>query len=246
MNQLYRLPASRKIRVALACIALLNACAQEPGPVDLFKETDQIRLPPDFPVRYYRNAQAQGRQILQVDPKQSVVVIDVGRGGALARLGHDHVVASHDVQGYVDPEDGRADLVVPLDRLAVDEPHLRAEAKLDTQPSVDDIAGTRRNMLTKVLDVHRYPTAAIHVTSISSDRSLLRLKITLHGTARSFDVPVGFDADAAGLTVSGRIAFNQTDFGIVPLSVLGGALQVKDQINLRFRIRALAVEGEVR
>jgi hypothetical protein len=34
------------------------------------------------------------------------------------------------------------------------------------------------------------------------------------------------------------MSFNQSDFGIVPFSVLGGALQVRDRLDLSFRIVA--------
>jgi hypothetical protein len=34
--------------------------------------------------------------------------------------------------------------------------------------------------------------------------------------------------------------FNQSDFGIVPVSVLGGAMQVQDRLDLQFRILAKA------
>jgi hypothetical protein len=34
----------------------------------------------------------------------------------------------------------------------------------------------------------------------------------------------------------------QTDFGVTPLSVLGGAIQVKDEVSVRFAIRAAAVD----
>jgi hypothetical protein len=38
--------------------------------------------------------------------------------------------------------------------------------------------------------------------------------------------------------VSGKLAFNQSDFGITPYSLLGGAIAVKDGLELRFRVRA--------
>jgi len=34
------------------------------------------------------------------------------------------------------------------------------------------------------------------------------------------------------------MSLNQTDFGITPLSVLGGAIQVQDKLDLRFHIVA--------
>jgi len=38
--------------------------------------------------------------------------------------------------------------------------------------------------------------------------------------------------------VSGRLSFDQTDFGITPYSLLGGAIAVRNAVDLRFRIRA--------
>jgi hypothetical protein len=40
------------------------------------------------------------------------------------------------------------------------------------------------------------------------------------------------------MMVSGTMHFNQSDFGIVPYSVLNGALRVQDRLDLRFRIDA--------
>src|SRR5947208_14526955 len=88
--------------------------------------------PADFPEGYYREAAAQGKPVFRVDSRESLVVIEVRRSGSLARLGHDHVVASHEVGGYVAPDEGRADLYVALARLAVDEAALRPEAGFDT------------------------------------------------------------------------------------------------------------------
>jgi hypothetical protein len=34
------------------------------------------------------------------------------------------------------------------------------------------------------------------------------------------------------------MSFNQSDFGITPLSILGGAIRVQDSVDLRFNILA--------
>lgn len=227
--------AAFRIGLAAALAALLTACAPPPPspPAAAIPPT-----PAEFPEAHYRQAEAAGRQVLRVDPARSLVVIEVRRAGVLAGLGHDHVVASHDVRGFVDAQAGRADLYVPLQRLAVDEAGLRAEAKLDTQPSPDAIEGTRRNMLEKVLDAERYPFALIRATRASADPAKLDVAITLHGTTRRFDIPLQMETLPDGLAVSGRLTFNQTDFGLTPYSVLGGALRVEDRLELRFRIVA--------
>ena len=178
--------------------------------------------------------------MFRVDPELSLVVVEVRRGGSLARLGHDHVVASHDVGGYVSPSDGRSDLYVRLDSLVVDEPGLRADAGFDTQPSADDIAGTRRNMLQRVLQADRYPYALIGVRGVDpvAAGAGMRVAITLHGITRAMEVPARIETSSDAIDVSGRLALEQTDFEITPFAILGGALQVQNQVNLRFRIHA--------
>lgn len=213
--------------------ALLAACLPPPPA----SPPAAAQKPADFPEAHYRQAEAQDRRVLRIDPAASLVVVEVRRGGPLAGLGHDHVVASRDVRGYVDTGAGRADLYVPLQHLTVDEPGLRAEAQLDTQPAPDAIEGTRRNMLDKVLDAERFPFALIRATR-SADPGTLHVALTLHGATRDFAVPVQTEAVPAGIAVSGRLTFRQTDFGMTPYSILGGALRVEDGLELRFRVVA--------
>lgn len=219
----------RKFLVAIVAI-LLSACARPPSPPPL------VSMPAEFPAAYYRQLEAAGRPVLRVDSGRSLVVIEVRRAGPLARMGHDHVVAAREVSGLVAVEEGRADLVIALDRLSVDEPALRSEAGFNKQPEQDAIDGTRRNMLQKVLEVERYPWVQIRATR--SAPASLHIAMTLHGTTRAMEIPAQIDTLADGIVVSGRLAFRQSDFGIVPYSVLGGALQVQDQVDLRFRIVA--------
>lgn len=195
--------------------------------------------PADFPEAYYRQAAAQGKPVFRVDPAASLVVIEVHRSGSLSRLGHDHVVASHHVGGYVAPEEGRADLYVPLTHLAVDEDKLRAESGFDTQPSESDIAGTRANMLEKVLETEKFPFALIRVSGAAKRSGDISVALTLHGKTRTLKVPAQIDADGKQVSVSGKLSFNQSDFGITPFSLFGGALAVRDAVNLRFRIQAV-------
>ena len=199
-----------------------------------------VAAPPDFPEAYYRQAAAEGKPVFRVDPAASLVVIEVRRTGSLARLGHDHIVASHDVGGYVAPEEGRADLYVPLASLVVDEPKLRAEAGLDTQPTEADIAGTRANMLEKVLEADKHPFALIRVSGAGGKAGDdLSVALTLHGQTRTLRAPARLEADGQRVSASGKLSFNQTDFGMTPFSLFGGAIAVRDAVDLRFRIEAV-------
>jgi hypothetical protein len=192
--------------------------------------------PADFPAAYYDQLAAQGKIILRVDSLHSLVTVEVHRAGLLSGLGHDHVVASRDVAGYVSVGTGVADLYVPLDTLVVDDPVLRTAAGMNTQPSQQDIAGTRSNMLTRTLDAARFPFALIHITRKQDDR--LNVAITLHGVTRDYQVAAKFEIVPGGISVAGSMTLRQSDFGITPLAVLGGTLKVRDRLDLRFRILA--------
>lgn len=224
----------QRSRVAVALVLLLAGCAE------IVRVEAPVAPPAEFPESDYQQALKQGKPVYRVDPAESLVVIEVRRGGSLARLGHDHVVASHEVTGYVAPGEGRADLYVALARLVVDEPELRKEAGFDTQPTESDIEGTRSNMLNHVLEAEKFPFALVSVSGADPKqaKATLAVAITLHGRTRTFQIPSEIAADEQRISVSGRLAFNQTDFGIVPYSLLGGAIAVKDGLALRFRIRA--------
>jgi len=220
---------------AFVVAGLAAGCASPaPGPAN-----DAGERPAAFPEAYYRQAAARGQPVYEVDPGSSLVVIEVRRGGTLAHLGHDHVVASHDVRGYLAPAAGRADLYLRLDRLVVDERDLRAEAQFDTQPSAEAIAATRANMLDK-LGAGAHPWALVAVRDVAIDAAGFRMNaaLTLNGSTRAMDLSPQIVLSAGEVGVNGRVALEQTSFGITPFSILGGALQVQDRVAVRFRIRA--------
>lgn len=223
-------PADLRRALVVATAAWLAACA--PSPPEIALPT----LPAGFPESAYRRDAAAGAPVFRVVPAASHVVVVVRRSGSLARLGHDHVVASHDVGGYVDAAAGTADLYLALDRLVVDEPAVRAKAGLDGTPSAADVAGTRDNMRRKVLHTSRNPFATIAVRRVAAER--FAVTITLNGVARTRDVPIAVTIDGATLDARGRLALAQTDFGLEPFSLLNGAIAVADRVDLAFDIRA--------
>ncbi|MDM0105803.1 YceI family protein [Variovorax sp. J22R24] len=225
---------------AIALVMSIAACAPPMRATAPMPTPATQGAPAGFPGKRYEEAAAQGKPVYRVEPERSLVSILVRRGGSLAHLGHDHVVASRGVRGYVSPDDGTADLYVTLAGLSVDEPVLRAESRLDTQPTESDIAGTRSNMLDKVLEAQRFPFALIHVSTMEKTPtgSRLDVAITLHGVSRRFEVPAQVETMQGEMSVAGTLEFKQSDFGIVPFSILGGAMQVQDGLSLRFMIRA--------
>ena len=184
---------------------------------------------------------------LQVDPERTVVTVFVRRAGPLARLGHDHVITSADEAGSVrlgnTPADSSFELTLPVDRLQVDLPAARAAAGLEfAAPVPDDArAGTRHNMLrAEVLDGQHFPAITLRSSAASGawPQPIVRVAVTLKGVEREQEIPVVVERDADGLTARGELRLNQTDFGITPFSVAGGAIRVADTLEIRFEIAA--------
>jgi polyisoprenoid-binding protein YceI len=190
---------------------------------------------------WYARAAAAGTQVYAVEPRDSLVAITVRRAGLLARLGHDHVVASRSVTGFAAPAAGRVDISLRADQLTVDEPALRREAALTTEPSPQAIEGTRTNMLAKVLEADRYPLIFVHAQLRKEGG--FDAAITLHGITRHAVLPAQIEKGTDTVSASGTLRLSQTDFGITPMSVAGGLLSVQDALELRYRIVARRWRG---
>lgn len=185
-----------------------------------------------------------------IDGARSRLLIYAYRGGAAARLGHNHVLRAARTEGYVHipataAAGARFDLRVPLAQLVIDEPELRAATgdAFAGERSPADIAGTQRNMLgPKGLDASRFPDVRVHSTQIAGDWPMLvaDIEITLHGVTRAMTVPLTVRHDGTELAVTGALALRQSDFGITAYSALLGLLAVQDAVTIRFELVAHA------
>ena len=221
----------------IAALCALSACTPLPPPASVPASAAIAVAPPTAPLPPAKAPSPDAGPLLRIDTAQSLIVATVRRGGILARLGHDHVVASHNVSGTVSPAQHRADFTFRLDEMKIDEADLRRTAGLEKQPSADAIEGTRHNMLTKVLDADRYPIVSIHAERMAAGQPL-QVSITLHGVTRTLAIPVQLREENDIINVKGTVSLKQTDFGLTPFSVMGGAMSVQDQMELRFDLTA--------
>jgi polyisoprenoid-binding protein YceI len=184
---------------------------------------------------------------LEIDPERTVITVVVRRAGPLAKLGHDHVLTSADEAGSVWlgnlPADSSFELTLPVERFDVDLPAARAAAGPEfAAPVPDDArAGTRQNMLrAEVLDLEHFPTITLRSTASSGvwPQPNVRVAVTLKGVQREQEIAVVVERDADSLLARGELRLNQTDFGITPFSVAGGALRVADTLEIRFELAA--------
>lgn len=192
---------------------------------------------------FYQKAQKSGKHVYKIDTQQSQAIIYVYKGGVLAKLGHNHVVANYNLSGYIldDVNQVQADITAPLDLLIVDESSLRVQAGFVSQPTTRDIEGTKQHMLEPVLEAEQYPVVHIHVNKLMANTSgfIALVEFTLHGVTQLLEVPINIKNLAnKKIKISGKFSINQTDFGIKPYAVMGGLLQVQDKVDLTFIILA--------
>jgi polyisoprenoid-binding protein YceI len=196
-------------------------------------------------------AAVQGRRYaLQATPSEAIA--RVYREGALARLGHNHVLRATQLGGMAvladDWRQSRFHIVIPLAALELDEAALRRREGGDfaSELSAADIAATRANMLgEQSLRAEQFPQLTVEGGIAGGTRAAPELDavITLAGAALRQRLPVRLQEDAAGLNVSGEMALRQSDYGITPFSALLGALRVRDVVDIVFRLRLAPLAG---
>lgn len=184
-----------------------------------------------------------------VAPEQSQVRILVYRAGALAKLGHNHVVSATGFQGTVDyrsdtPLQTTLSLRIPVAGLRVDEPHQRRAVGPPFTGEIEpqDAQATRENMLgPAVLDAARYPEVLVRTLSISGapPHYTVRAEVQVRGVEQQVELPVTVRADGVRLQAAGTLEIAQSGFGIEPLRVAFGSIAVRDVIEVRFILTAL-------
>lgn len=188
-----------------------------------------------------------GAHEYKVVPSESLLQILVYRGGPMARLGHNHVIASHHLEGEVqltdDPVATRFEVRVPVNELTVDEPALREAAGGDFPPNVPQSAreGTRKNLLSDaLLDGAGYPVIRLRASDVvaAGDGFDVGIEISLKDQLRTVRVPVRLERKDGALIARGEFALKQSDLGLKPFSVAMGTLIVLDDMKVRFEISA--------
>ncbi|HUO68801.1 MAG TPA: YceI family protein [Gammaproteobacteria bacterium] len=174
----------------------------------------------------------------------------VYKAGSLARLGHNHVISVGDLAGTVtanqsNPPASRFELQFNVQALNVDDPKLRNGLGPDfaSVPSENDIAGTRKNMLSdRVLMGDKYHT--IKVTGVgpagAADAQTMQITVELLGRSVPLTAPTKVEMHGDELTASGEFELTHTALGMMPFTVMLGALQVADNMKFIYRIHATA------
>jgi len=181
------------------------------------------------------NAFAQAQKI---DVQRSSITVHVERSGFFSFAGDNHEVRAPLLSGSLnenkDENKNGVELVVDAARMQVLDPKASAETRAKVQ---------QKMLGPEVLDVARFPRIEFRsrrVTLLNGARAgnpgdaMLRIAgdLTLHGQTH----PVEFEATGDSGHYHGSAKLKQTDFGIKPITIAGGAVKVKDEVKLDFEI----------
>lgn len=242
----------RRALLGGAAALLLAACAG-PGPTPV-PETRAEGLQPE---------PGEGR-LWRLAPADSLLQVLAFRQGALSGLGHNHVLTAPRLQGWLQlPADAdeplrlnaaqlarsRFALALRLDELQLDEPAQRARLgpAFATVLGAEAVAATRANLLGEaMLEAARFPWLRVHSVRLLGEGAQILAEIELdwHGRQQRVHLPLDLSmapspggAGGQVLRVQGRMALRLTDFGIRPLSLMGGMLAVQDGIAVSLDLR---------
>jgi polyisoprenoid-binding protein YceI len=161
-----------------------------------------------------------------IDIANSKITVFVEKSGVFSAFAHNHTIAAPLASGHLDVQKRTVELNFRTQEMKI----------LDPGVSASEIADIDRTMKgDKVLDAGRFPEIAFASTSVESSdpqRYRVRGNLTLHGVTRPVELTVTFSEGR----YTGKVRLKQTDFGITPVKIAGGAVKVKDAIEIAFDI----------
>ena len=165
-------------------------------------------------------------QAVDVDAGRSSITVKVDKTGLFSAFAHNHTIQAPIASGKLDTEKRTATLTFNAKEMKVLDEGVKDSEKAEIEQTMKS---------DKVLDIQRFPEIRFQSTSIAlqdSGHYLVRGGLTLHGTTRPVEFPVAFTKGR----YTGAVKLKQTDFGITPVSIAGGAVKVKDVIEVVFEI----------
>jgi polyisoprenoid-binding protein YceI len=188
---------------------------------------EPIRKPEDETVHYI------------IETKGSTFTVRAFATGLLSALGHNPTIALPDFEGEIF-----------LNPVEVEQSSLRMVMHSASLTVTDDISEKdreeiNRRMHGEVLESDSFPDIVYECSRGSASKTgegqywvALNGDLTLHGVKRSQPVSARVSVNGSTLRAAGEFSVRQSDYEIRPVSALGGAVRLKDELKLSFDITA--------
>ncbi|HZT00165.1 MAG TPA: YceI family protein [Terriglobales bacterium] len=195
-------------------------------------------------VRYAGNAAQPVSQEANVryviDSGASTFLVQASSTGLLSAFGHDPKFAIGDFQGDAEFTPGSPNL---------DDARVRVRVRADSLKVVNEISESdrdeiERRMNTEVLESDRFPDVYYEVLRVTGsgngERYWLALdgELTMRGVTRHLAVSARLLLNGGSLRGSGEFSVKLSDFGIAPVTAVGGAIRLKDELKCSFDVVA--------
>ena len=168
-----------------------------------------------------------GAETRPIDAGRSTLTVFVYKSGLFSAFADDHVIQAPIATGSVSADAPLGvEISVRSANLQVLDPGLSAGSRAEV---------LARMLGPEVLDSARYPDIVFTSTSIDSvgpDRWTVTGRLSIHGVTR----PTTFSVALRDGRYRGTAVLKQRDFGIEPISIVGGTVRVKDELKVEFDI----------
>jgi polyisoprenoid-binding protein YceI len=174
-----------------------------------------------------------------IEAKGSSFTVRAFATGMLAALGHNPTIGIPEVEGEI-----------VLNPNALEQSSLRMEIQAASMSVIGDVSEkdreeVNRRMHKEVLESGDFPVVIYECTHESASKIRegeywlgLNGELTLHGVTRSQAVSARLSLNGNTLRATGDFSLRQSDYGIALVSVMGGAIRLKDELKLTFAISA--------
>ena len=163
-----------------------------------------------------------------IDTSGSKLTVRAFKTGLFSGFADNHEIEAPIAQGSIDDSAGRVKFTIETKRMKVLDPQMKPERRQDVQ---------QRMLGPDVLDVGRFPAISFESTSVerpSAGTFVVHGQLSLHGVTR----PVTVNVTRENGSYKGKSALKQHEFGIEPISIAGGTVKVKDELQIEFDIRS--------
>ena len=162
-----------------------------------------------------------------IDTERSTITIHVGKSGLLSAAAHDHTINAPISSGKLQES------AVPHIEFTVE----TAKMTVKPDPKVDakTQATIQTDMEEMTLETTKFPEITFRssrIEKIGDGQWKVDGDLSLHGVTR----PVSLTVKQTGDSYTARTVLKQTDFGIKPISIGGGMIKVKNEVEIDFQI----------
>ena len=165
-------------------------------------------------------------QVASIDTADSRLLIHVSKTGVFSGFADNHEVEARIAKGTLDAKSGQLRLFVDSRQMQVLDPRLPPDKRRQVQ---------ERMLGPEVLDSAHFPEIIFESTHVEHGREgvvVVNGRLSLHGVTR----PISLVAHLKHGRYTGTLALKQRDFGIIPVSIAGGTVKVKDELTIDFDI----------